>query len=141
RYVKANEIDADGNGMPILDRRLFLLDTRLPEEVIKRRYPALFAYLEEGRSRGVHERYLCRHRPLWYAQENRPPAPIVCTYLGRGDAKSGWHFRFILNSSQATVGNVYLPFYPTPTSMQAISRDPPLIRRTWDVLNRITPDQ
>ena len=84
---------------------------------------------------------MCSHRALWYAQENRPAAPIVCTYLGRGDAKSGRPFRFILNRSQATVANVYLAMYPTPVLANALNRDPGLIRRAWEALNRITPEQ
>jgi adenine-specific DNA-methyltransferase len=141
RYVKADEIKADAAGVPILERRLFLLDPRLPEQDIRKRYPTLWTYLEEGKARGLHERYLCSHRALWYAQENRPAAPIVCTYLGRGDAKSGRPFRFILNRSQATVANVYLAMYPTPVLTKALNRDPGLIRRAWEALNRITPEQ
>ena len=91
--------------------------------------------------RGLHERYLCQHRSLWYAQENRPASPIVCTYFGRRDTKSGRVFRFILNSSRATVANVYLAMYPTPVLARAITRDSNLIRRVWQVLNEITPDQ
>ncbi len=141
RYVKVDEIEADAKGIPLLERRLFLLDPRLPEAEIRRRYPSLWAYLEEGKARGLHERYLCRHRALWYGQENRPAAPIVCTYLGRGDAKSGRPFRFILNQSQATVANVYLAMYPTPVLARVLDRDPGLIRRVWQALNRITPEQ
>ena len=92
-------------------------------------------------ARGLHERYLCSHRAPWYAQEDRPPAPIVCTYLGRGDAKSGRPFRFILNNSKATVANVYLAMYPTPATVKAFRRDPNLLRHVWEALNRITPEQ
>lgn len=141
RYLPDNEILADRNGLPLLERQLFLLDTRLPENEIRKRFPALFAYLQDGKSRGIHKRYLCRHRAPWYAQENRPPAPIVCTYLGRGDAKSGRPFRFILNNSKATVANVYLAMYPTPSLSQAMKRDPTLIRRVWEVVNQIAPDR
>jgi hypothetical protein len=141
RYVKADEIEADRNGLPLIERRLFLLDPRLSEGEIAQRYPALAAYLHEGKERGLHERYLCSHRALWYAQENRPAAPIVCTYLGRGDAKSGRPFRFILNNSQATVANVYLAMYPTTVLAQALEADPGLIRPVWEALNRITPEQ
>lgn len=141
RYVKADEIEADHRGMPVIDRRLFLLDPGLPEDEIARRYPALAVYLQEGRERGLHERYLCSHRALWYAQENRPAAPIVCTYLGRGDAKSGRPFRFILNNSKATVANVYLAMYPTPVLSRALQDEPRLIRPIWEALNRITPEQ
>ncbi|MDE8347388.1 MAG: Eco57I restriction-modification methylase domain-containing protein, partial [Acidocella sp.] len=120
RYVKADEIEADKQGIPRLDKRLFLLDPGLPEREIEQRFPALHAYLQEGRAKGLHERYLCRHRSLWYAQEVRPPAPIVCTYLGRGDSKSGRPFRFILNNSRATIANVYLAMYPTPLMERAM---------------------
>ena len=141
RYVKVDEVDADAQGVPCLDKRLFLLDPGMPEREIERRFPALHAYLQEGRAKGLHERYLCRHRSLWYAQEVRPPAPIVCTYLGRGDAKSGRPFRFILNKSRATIANVYLAMYPTPLMERAMQADPSFVRRAWEALNRITPEQ
>ncbi|MFN3746895.1 MAG: Eco57I restriction-modification methylase domain-containing protein [Hyphomicrobiaceae bacterium] len=140
RYVKVDEISSDKHGIPDLDRRLFLLDPGLPEDEIRQRHPALYAYLQEGKERGLHDRYLCRHRKLWYAQEVRPPAPIVCTYLGRGDSKSGRPFRFILNRSAATIANVYLAMYPTPLMERAMKFDPTIIRRAWEVLNRITPE-
>lgn len=141
RYVQSDEVEADSKGFPRLDRRLFLLDPRLPESEIERRYPRLWDYLEEGRARGLHERYLCRHRSLWYSQENRPAAPIVCTYLGRGDTKNGRPFRFILNRSRATVANVYLAMYPMPILDSALRVNPELIRDVWQMLNRITPEQ
>lgn len=140
RYVKADEIEADTKGHPLLDQRLFLLDTRLPEDEIQKHYPTLWRYLEEGMERGLHERYLCSHRTPWYRQEDRPPAPIVCTYLGRGDTKRGRPFRFILNHSMATVANVYLAMYPKPNLITALRRDPTLLRRIWEALNRITPE-
>jgi adenine-specific DNA-methyltransferase len=141
RYVTEDEVSADRNGDPKVEPRRFLLDTKLPENEIKIRFPALHRYLEEGKARGLHQRYLCLHRSLWYGQEHRPPAPIVCTYLGRGDTKSGRPFRFILNHSRATVANVYLAMYPTPILLRAMARDPSLIRRVWRVLNAIAPDQ
>lgn len=141
RYLPDDEVAVDTNGFPLLERQLFLLDTRLAEDDIREGFPALFAYLQYGKSRGTHERYLCRHREPWYVQENRPAAPIVCTYLGRGDAKTGRPFRFILNKSMATVANVYLAMYPAPTLARAMERDSTLIRRVWEVLNQITPEE
>jgi hypothetical protein len=140
RYVP-DEVDVDVDGTPRLERRLFLIDPRFPEDEIEARFPALWAYLNEGKARHLHEAYLCSHRRLWYIQENRPPAPIVCTYMGRADKKNGPPFRFILNHSQATVANVYLAMYPTPPLARAMADDPGLIRRVWQALNRITPDQ
>jgi adenine-specific DNA-methyltransferase len=141
RYLTADVVQADANGYPCLDRRLFLLDLRLGEQEIRSRYPALWNYLEEGKTQGIHERYLCRHRALWYGQENRPAAPIVCTYFGRGDAKSGRPFRFILNHSQATVANVYLAMYPIHPLAQALAGDPELIHRVWTALNQISAER
>ncbi len=140
RYVP-DEVDVDVDGTPRIERRLFLIDPRFSEEEIKARFPKLWAYLEEGKARHLHETYLCSHRAPWYVQENRPPAPIVCTYMGRADKKDGRPFRFILNHSQATVANVYLAMYPTPPLARAMAKDSGLIRRVWEALNRITPDQ
>ncbi|OQW65188.1 MAG: SAM-dependent methyltransferase [Nitrospira sp. ST-bin4] len=138
RYLQQDEVRTRKDGSPDIDRRLFLLDTKLSEEEICKRFPALYAYLEEGKTQGLHERYLCKHRSLWYGQENRPPAPIVCTYLGRGDTKSGRPFRFILNSSRATVANVYLALYPTPLMAREMTRDSKLLRKVWDALNKLS---
>ncbi len=141
RYIQTDEIEADANGIPLLDKKLFLLHPKLSESDIQRRYPRLWDYLEEGRERGLPERYLCRHRAFWYDQENCPAPPIVCTYLGRGDTKNGRPFRFILNRSRATVANVYLAMYPTHVLESALRDNPELIRAIWQMLNRITPEQ
>ncbi len=141
RNLTENEVAADTDGLPLVTRQLFLLDTRLPQDEIRERFPALFAYLQDGKLRGVHKRYLCQHRSPWYAQENRPAAPLVCTYLGRDTAKNGRPFRFILNTSKATVANVYLAMYPMPNLARAMERDSTLIRRVWELLNQMTPDQ
>lgn len=140
RYLQHDEVRARMDGSPDIEHRLFLLDTDLTEEEIRKRFPSVYAYLEEGKARGLHERYLCKHRSLWYGQEDRPPAPIVCTYLGRGDAKSGRPFRFILNASRATVANVYLTLYPTPLLAREVVRDPDLLRKVWNALNKLSPE-
>jgi adenine-specific DNA-methyltransferase len=141
RYLPGNEVLADENGVPLIERPLFLLDTRLSENLIRESFPALFAYLQDGKAKGIQKRYLCQHRIPWYAQENRPPAPIVCTYFGRSDTKSGRPFRFILNNSAATVANVYLAMYPTSILERAMKADPTLLHRVWTVLNQMSPDR
>jgi hypothetical protein len=141
RYIRGDEIEADAEGNPLIDRPLYLLDPAYEEEEIRRRFPALWNYLEEGKAQKLHERYLCSRRARWFAQEDRPPPPIVCTYLGRGDKKNGRPFRFILNRSKATVANVYLAMYPTPMFARAVEREPGLMRRAWEILNRITPER
>ncbi|MXW48851.1 MAG: SAM-dependent DNA methyltransferase [Gammaproteobacteria bacterium] len=139
RYVSDDEIPADSDGNPLLERRLYLLDCRLTESDIKVRHPPLWEYLEEGKSRSVAQRYICRHRKPWYAQENRPAAPLVCTYLGRSDTKRGRPFRFILNNSRATAANVYLMLYPKPQLAKAAAKRPALMRQVWEYLNAIRP--
>lgn len=141
RYLPENEILSDSNGLPKIERQLFVLDTKLPISEIEEIYPVLFEYLEQAKSRGTLERYICRHRDPWYSQEFRPPAPIVCTYLGRSDTKNGRPFRFILNNSKATIANVYLAMYPIRIFARALDRDPSLIRDVWKVLNKIAPNQ
>ena len=140
RYISGDVIEADAQRLPTHARRLFLLDPRMDESEIERRYPALAAYLAEGRGRGLHERYLCRTRKRWYDQEQREPAPIVCTYLGRVDSKSGRPFRFIRNLSRATVANAYLAMYPTAALEARLANNPGLIDSIWKQLNAILPE-
>ena len=138
RYLPDDEVKADEMGNPIFERRLFLLDPPWTEEEIRKYYPKLWAYLEEGRVQGIAESYLCRHRSPWYTQENRPPAPFVCTYFGRSDKRNGRPFRFILNNSQATAANVYLMLYPKSPIEHALQDSPELKRRVWAYLNEIS---
>ena len=110
---------------------------RLPEDEIRKRHPQLEAYFEEGKAQGIADRYLPQHRSPWYAQEHRPAAPFLCTYLGRSDKKTGRPFRFILNHSEATAANVYLMLYPKDALEWAITKCPQLKRLVWNYLNGI----
>lgn len=96
--------------------------------------------LQTGRGRKIHEAYLASHRAPWYSQEQRPPAPFLCTYLGR--SRNGKHpFRFIWNRSQATAHNVYLMLYPTGHLRAALKKRPELYAHVFEALQRITPAQ
>lgn len=136
RYVFDSEIKADSDGIPILDKQLFLLDCKLTEEQVEKQYPELWSYLETGKE-AVANRYLCRNRKVWYFQEHRDPPPIICTYLGRKDNKGGRPFRFILNHSIAITANVYLLMYPKPVLEYALKKDDTLLRRIWIALNNL----
>lgn len=140
RYLKVTEINSDKWGVPLLDPPLFLLDCDIQEDQLETQYPSLWRYFQEGRRKGVSERYLCRHRAPWYSQEKRKPAPFICTYLGRGNVKSGKPFRFILNQSVATVTNVYLALYPKGQLSERLKKNPALSRQVWEILNRISPE-
>jgi len=136
RCLEVDEIDADEKGVPNVSRRLMLVNCRLPEADIRQEFPKLWAYLQEGISAGVSERYLCKHREPWYSQENRPPAPFLCTYMGR-HKKNKTVFRFILNNSRATAANVYLLLYPKPRLAKAIGGSRAKRRAVWEALCNI----
>ena len=138
RYLMTNEVKADDNGHPALDQRLFLLDCDLPEHDVRTMYPRLWQYLQTGAERGVKERHLCRHRTLWYSQENRPPSPLLCTYMGSNSEKP---FRFILNHSVATASNGYLVLYPIPALQKELMGKGELLRAIWQALNDIPSDE
>ena len=137
RHLPVAEVMADQYGNPVLNHRLFLLDCRLTEDKVRAEYPTLWNYLQEGRAQGVADRYICRHRSPWYAQEVRPPAPFLCTYLGRNNKKNGRPFRFIFNHSNATAPNVYLMLYPNDVVAKAFAASPCLKRQIWELLNGI----
>lgn len=133
RYLETNEVAADDGGMPEIQRRLLLLNCGRDEDEVRTNYPSLWRYLEHGVAKGIHQRYLCRHRSPWYIQEVRAPAPLLCTYMGRrsGDASP---FRFILNWSMATAPNVYLMLYPKGPLSSVLTSDPGLLKKVWKAL-------
>lgn len=139
RYLPADEIQADEDGNPLLERQLFLLDCRLPVEELQSEYPSLWQYLHAGENE-VAKGYLCRSRSPWYSQEKRPAPLFLCTYMGRINRKNGAAFRFIFNRSKATAANVYLLLYPKSELTRCLHASPELARRVWGWLNAISPD-
>jgi hypothetical protein len=139
RYLDSDEVLGDEDGNPKLKPQMFLVDCSLPEERVRVEQPALWRYLETGKERGIDQRYLSTHRTPWYAQENRPPAPLLCTYMGRQTPGKTRPFRFILNHSKATAPNVYLMLYPKPRLTAELLRNPQLLSAIWTALNRLPP--
>lgn len=139
RLLSLDEIQADAVGNPLLEQQLFLLDCKLPENEVST-YPALVKYLQMGKEMGVHTGYICRHRSPWYAQEERLPSRLLCTYMGRIGKERSNPFRFILNHSKATVANVYLMLSPKPVLAKLLQNDPELYRHIWNALKSIAPD-
>jgi hypothetical protein len=137
RYIPTDEIIADKQGNPLIDRQLFLLDCRIPEEKVQAHYSTLWAYLEERAKRNITKRHLCLHRKPWYSQESMPAPSLICTCMGRSNLKNGRLFRFILNHSQATVANVWLALYPKPYLAAVFEGNPDLTRRIWEILRTI----
>ena len=140
RKLKTDVVVADQQGLPELDERLFLLDCDLDESTVADRSPELDLYLQEGRNLGVTEQYLPRHRNPWYSQEKRPPAPFLCTYMGRTHREDSNPFRFILNHSEATALNVYLMMYPKTPLARRLEKNQELKIEIWRILKSIRPE-
>jgi adenine-specific DNA-methyltransferase len=140
RYLTDDIVEALPSGAPNVSPRLFLIDCTEPEERIKANWPRFYEYLEQGRAQNIHASYLASHRAPWYSQEQRPPAPFLCTYMGR--SRSGKNpFRFIWNRSRATAHNVYLMLYPKGRVGEALKKNPELEESVFEALRRITPAQ
>jgi adenine-specific DNA-methyltransferase len=137
RYLLDDEIFSDEQGNPDLERKLFLLNCKQPMGYLKVQYPSVWSYLQQGEKNGISERYLCKHRSLWYLQESRYPALFLCPYMGRRKSENGEPFRFILNHSNAIAPNVYLMMYPRARLQAAIVSNPELIKSVWKALNLI----
>ncbi len=140
RFLTSDVVEALGDGTPNLIPRLFLLDCSEPEERIESKWPRFYAYVMTGHVGKISDRYLASRRAPWYSQERRPPAPYLCTYMGR--SRDGKHpFRFIWNRSTATAHNVYLMLYPRGPLLRALQENPDLQSRVFEALKRITPNQ
>jgi hypothetical protein len=140
RHLTTNIIEAMPNGAPAVSPCLYLLDCSEPEERIKATWPRFFEYLQQGKAQNIHASYLTSRRTPWYSQEQRPPAPFLCTYMGR--SRNGKHpFRFLWNRSQATAHNVYLMLYPRGRLLDALNQHPELQTHIFEALQRITPAQ
>jgi adenine-specific DNA-methyltransferase len=139
RYLDTDIIESQDGYMPDIKEQRVLLSCNLTEEEIRERYPALWEYLQEGKRKGIHERYLCRHRSPWYSQEEREAAPLLCSYMGRV-TENGNPFRFFLNRSAAVVPNTYLNLYPAPRLQQLLAEVPDLIERILDSLQESTTE-
>lgn len=137
RLLKATVIDADDDGFPMLDQQLCVIDCDLSEAVLEERHPEFWAYLRTADERGVKAGYLVGKRKPWYKQEQRAPAPFLCTYMGRGtgDKKP---FRFIWNRSQAISTNLYLMLYPRRSLAMMLDRHPERQGIVFDLLGCVS---
>ncbi len=140
RQLKGDEIEADSEGNPTLVPRLFLISCDLDENELESSYPSLWHYFQRGAKQKINRGYLCRHRTPWYSQEHRPPAPYLCSYMGRSSKQRTAPFRFILNHSKATASNSYLMLYPKPSLESLLHTRPELGETIWKQLLLIPSD-
>jgi predicted RNA methylase len=137
RRLKATVIDADDDGYPLIDPQLCVIDCDLPERIVEARHPALWDYLQTAASLGIMGGYLIGKRTPWYKQEQREPAPFLCTYMGRG-SDDQQPFRFIWNRSQAIGTNLYLMLYPAPALATMLRSHPDRAQAIHHLLNQVT---
>lgn len=133
RHLPADWVQADADGVPVNVRRLFLLDCtgRAPDALPD----SVRAYLATG-AETAGKKKLCAARAHWYDQEQRAPAPILCSYMGRGDG-SGAPVRFILNQSQAIATNSFLMLYPKGALARRLREFPQDAEAVWARLRAI----
>ena len=135
RYLTDNIICGNDMGLPVLPTPLYLFTCDMDESSIRNYYPGVWKYIQVGIDRGVDCGYICSRRSPWYSCENRDPAPIVMSYMGRS-GQSDRLFRFILNDSIAVTTNVYLLLYPKINYNKCL-KDKDLLIKIWQLLNLI----
>jgi hypothetical protein len=137
RHIRNETIERADDGYPDIHRQLSLLDCGLPADRVMRDFPSLWSYLAKGKAEGVPAGYLVSRRKPWYSQEQRLPAPYLCSYMGRSETRP---FRFFWNKSDAIAPNVYLMLYPKPQLAAAIAASTTLAGELFEMFTQISSE-
>jgi len=131
--VDTNIIEASSDGTPLLNKTFVVFDSDIEEQELLSNYPDIKEYLDTADELELKSRTLIRRRNPWYKQEQRLPAPFLCTYMGRGsDTKSP--IRFVKNNSKAISTNSFIMLYPKPELMNFIKQSKENAQRVFDLL-------
>ena len=136
RELRETIIESDRHGYPRIENPRALIDTDMPGDRIRKACPGLWEYLKQGEEQGIPKLYLAGKRTPWYRQEQRLPAPFLCTYMGRSGRNKA-PFRFFWNRSRALATNVYLLLYPIGPLQAALEKDPNLQGKVFELLRAV----
>ena len=143
RFLSTDEIQADKNGNPLLERRVFLLDCRLPEGVVQRDYPRLWKYTRTGEERTMLRRAIYAAQELLGDSAREPPRTIVPMHI-HGQKQSKEKRGSITLYSKPLNGHsskcLFALAYPKTELGQALLAKPQLKKEIWTWLNSIAPD-
>ncbi len=138
RYLPDDGIvRADDSGGPIVRKRLFLIDSCDPIDVLQERAPKLADYLSSV-PEAVLDRYLVRRRSPFYCQDRRDNVQIFASSMGkyRGGRIP---VNFYLNYSDATILNNYVALYLKGSGRSLIPRED--MHFLVDLLREIEPTE